>query len=186
MRDSLALLMKSVGFNHETYADAQEFLDHYDPKTPACLLLDIRMPGASGLELQKKLIEMKQELPIIFITSHGDVPMAVEAMKKGAADFFQKPFRDQALLDRINQIFEQTHSHQQKLAESREVRERMETLTAREQEIINLVVEGLGNKVIAAELGISSRTVELHRAHVMQKMNASSLAHLVQMVLSLE
>lgn len=186
MRDSLALLMKSVGFNHETYADAQEFLDHYDPVTPACLLLDIRMPGASGLELQKKLIDMKQELPIIFITSHGDVPMAVEAMKKGAADFFQKPFRDQALLDRINQIFEQTHSHQQKLAESREVRERMETLTAREQEIINLVVEGLGNKVIAAELGISSRTVELHRAHVMQKMNASSLAHLVQMVLSLE
>lgn len=186
MRDSLALLMKSVGFNHETYADAQEFLDNYDPVAPACLLLDIRMPGASGLELQKKLIDMKQELPIIFITSHGDVPMAVEAMKKGAADFFQKPFRDQALLDRINQIFEETHYHQKKLAESRGVRERMETLTAREQEIINLVVEGLGNKVIAAELGISSRTVELHRAHVMQKMKASSLAHLVQMVLSLE
>jgi len=186
MRDSLGLLMTSVDFNHQTYACAADFLDAYDATSSGCLLLDIRMPGFSGLELQTKLKEMNCELPIIFITGHGDVPMAVDAMKKGAADFFQKPFRDQELLDRIGQVLEQTHCQQQKQAERQQVLSRSVKLTAREREIMDLVVEGVGNKVIAADLGISQRTVELHRAHVMQKMNAGSLPQLVQMAISLQ
>lgn len=183
MRDSLGMLMKSVGFNYEVYESAQEFLDSCSKDASGCLVLDIRMPGMSGLELQTKLHAMKLDIPIIFITGHGDVPMAVEAMKKGAFDFFQKPFRDQALLDRISQTLEQTRQLQQKHEERQQILKRLETLTSREHEIMNLVVEGVGNKVIATDLGISQRTVELHRAHVMQKMQANSLAHLVQMVL---
>lgn len=185
MRDSLGLLMKSVGFNHKTYACAHDFLDTCDTVLSGCLLLDIRMPGLSGLELQDKLKEINCELPIIFITGHGDVPMAVDAMKKGGADFFQKPFRDQELLDRISQVLEQTHSYQQKQAERQHVRTCSATLTTREREVMDLVVEGVGNKVIAADLGISQRTVELHRAHVMHKMSARSLPQLVQMAILL-
>jgi FixJ family two-component response regulator len=140
----------------------------------------------SGLDLQQKLQEMDAELPILFITGHGDVPMAVEAMKKGAVDFFQKPFRDQALLDRISQVMTQLNDNQKKQAERQQIRSRLERLTTRENEILNLVVQGVGNKVIAADLGISQRTVELHRAHVMQKMQADSLAQLVQMVMLTE
>lgn len=183
MRDSLGMLMKSVGFNYEVYESAQAFLDSCSKDASGCLVLDIRMPGMSGLELQTKLQTMKLDIPIIFITGHGDVPMAVEAMKKGAFDFFQKPFRDQALLDRISQTLEQTRQLQQKHEERQQILKRLETLTSREHEIMNLVVEGVGNKVIATDLGISQRTVELHRAHVMQKMQANSLAHLVQMAL---
>lgn len=184
MRDSLGMLMRSVGFEYECYDNAQSFLDSLQKDRPGCLVLDIRMPGMSGLELQKKLQEMKFELPILFITGHGDVPMAVEAMKRGAVDFFQKPFRDQALLDRISQILGQMDDQQQKHQQQQQIEERLDKLTAREHEVMALVVAGVGNKVIAADLGISQRTVELHRAHVMQKMQASSLAQLVQMVLS--
>lgn len=186
MRDSLGLLMRSVGINYETYSNAQSFLENYEESRSGCLLLDIRMPGMSGLDLQQKLQEMDAELPILFITGHGDVPMAVEAMKKGAVDFFQKPFRDQALLDRISQVMAQLNDNQKKQAERQQIRSRLERLTARENEILNLVVQGVGNKVIAADLGISQRTVELHRAHVMQKMQADSLAQLVQMVMLTE
>jgi len=186
IRDSLGLLMKSVGFDYETYANAQDFLDNCDTERTGCLLLDVRMPGISGLELQTKLKEMELDLPILFITGHGDVPMAVEAMKKGAVDFFQKPFRDQALLDRIGQVLDQAQCEQQKQLERQQVSNRLETLTIREREIMALVVEGVGNKVIAADLDISQRTVELHRAHVMQKMHANSLAQLVQMALLLQ
>ncbi|MEZ5524027.1 MAG: response regulator transcription factor [Pseudomonadales bacterium] len=186
MRDSLGLLMRSVGINYETYSNAQSFLENYEESRSGCLLLDIRMPGMSGLDLQQKLQEMDAELPILFITGHGDVPMAVEAMKKGAVDFFQKPFRDQALLDRISQVMTQLNDNQKKQAERQQIRSRLERLTARENEILNLVVQGVGNKVIAADLGISQRTVELHRAHVMQKMQADSLAQLVQMVMLTE
>lgn len=183
IRDSLGMLMKSVGYQYEEFADAQSFLDSCSKDRNGCLVLDIRMPGMSGLDLQTKLQEMKIDLPIVFITGHGDVPMAVEAMKRGAVDFFQKPFRDQALLDCIGQVMSRLNENRDKQAELKQVRERLEQLTAREKEVMALVVEGLGNKVIARKLGISQRTVELHRAHVMQKMQADSLAQLVQMAL---
>jgi len=186
IRDSLCMLMKSVGFKHEAYHNAQQFLDNYDVENPGCLLLDIRMPGISGLELQTKMKEMSLDLPIIFITGHGDVTMAVEAMKKGAVDFFQKPFRDQELLDRIDQIFEKTQCKQHERVEHQQALSRLETLTTREHEVMTLVIAGSGNKKIAAELGISQRTVEIHRAHVMQKMHAHSVAQLVKMCFILE
>lgn len=186
MRDSLGLLMKSVGFDYEAYSNAQEFLDKYEAGRSGCLLLDVRMPGISGLELQTKLKAMSRHLPILFITGHGDVQMAVEAMKMGAVDFFQKPFRDQKLLDRIGQILEQEEYEQQKRLEYQQVSSRLDTLTAREREIMDLVADGVGNKVIAGNLNISQRTVELHRAHIMQKMQANSLAQLVQMAFILK
>ncbi len=186
MRDSLGLLMKSVGFDYEVYSNAQEFLDKYETGRSGCLLLDVRMPGISGLELQTKLKAMSRHLPILFITGHGDVQMAVEAMKMGAVDFFQKPFRDQKLLDRIGQILEQEEYEQQKRLEYQQVSSRLDTLTAREREIMDLVANGVGNKVIAGNLNISQRTVELHRAHIMQKMQANSLAQLVQMAFILK
>lgn len=186
MRDSLGLLMKSVGFDYETYSSAQEFLDKYEADRSGCLLLDVRMPGISGLELQTKLKAMSRHLPILFITGHGDVQMAVEAMKMGAVDFFQKPFRDQKLLDRIGQVLEQEEHEQQKRLEYQQVSSRLDTLTAREREIMDLVADGVGNKVIAGNLNISQRTVELHRAHIMQKMQANSLAQLVQMAFILK
>ena len=183
VRDSLGFLMKSVGLIARTYATAQEFLDSYDMDNPGCLVLDIRMPGMSGLELQEKLNERHAILPTIFITGHGDVPMAVEAMQSGAVDFIQKPFRDQDLLDRINQALDQDAKNRSMLLERHEIVKRMETLTQREQEVMELVAEGKANKVIAGDLGVSQRTVEIHRARVMEKMQASSLAHLVRMVM---
>jgi len=186
MRDSLGMLMRSVGFDYEVFADAQSFLDNYKDDRSGCLVLDIRMPGMSGLDLQQTLKDMKLDIPILFITGHGDIPMAVEAMKRGAVDFFQKPFRDQALLDRIGQVLTKADADREKLVESQEIRLRLEKLTAREREVMSLIVEGLGNKVVAANLGISQRTVELHRAHVMQKMQAMSLAQLVQMAMVAE
>lgn len=183
VRDSLGFLMKSVGLPAETYGTGQEFLDAYDMDRPGCLVLDIRMPGMSGLELQEKLNERHAILPIIFITGHGDVPMAVEAMQSGAADFIQKPFRDQDLLDRINQALEQDARNRSMLLERHEIVKRMGALTQREQEVMALVAEGKANKVIAGDLGVSQRTVEIHRARVMEKMHANSLAHLVRMVM---
>jgi len=180
IRDSLGLLMKSVDFKHEIYHNAQAFLDNYDSKRTGCLLLDIRMPGISGLELHAKLKEMSLDLPIIFLTGHGDVPMAVDAMKEGAIDFFQKPFRDQELLNRVGQVLNQAQYKQQQQVERQQMLNRLESLTTREREIMGLIIEGNGNKVIAADLGISQRTVELHRARIMQKMNVNSLAQLVK------
>ena len=164
-------------------APAQEFLDAYSEDRAGCLVLDIRMPGMSGLELQQKLNEKHSILPIIFITGHGDVPMAVEAMQAGAVDFIQKPFRDQDLIDRINQALEKDSSNRAALGERNDIRRRLETLTPREREVLDLVVHGKANKVIAGDLKLSQRTVEIHRARVMEKMQASSLAHLVRMVL---
>ncbi|AMN45645.1 histidine kinase [Steroidobacter denitrificans] len=183
VRDALKLLLRSVGQAVETYASAQEFLDSYGMDRPGCLVLDIRMPGISGLELQQKLNEKHSILPIIFITGHGDVPMAVEAMQAGAVDFIQKPFRDQDLIDRINQALEKDSSNRAALGERNDIRRRLETLTPREHEVLELVVRGKANKVIAGDLKLSQRTVEIHRARVMEKMQASSLAHLVRMVL---
>ncbi len=183
MRDALKLLLRSVGQSVETYGAGQEFLEAYSEDRPGCLVLDIRMPGMSGLELQQKLNEKHSILPIIFITGHGDVPMAVEAMQAGAVDFIQKPFRDQDLIDRINQALEKDTSNRAALGERNDIRRRLETLTPREREVLDLVVHGKANKVIAGDLKLSQRTVEIHRARVMEKMQASSLAHLVRMVL---
>jgi two-component system, LuxR family, response regulator FixJ len=183
VRDALKLLLRSVGQAVETYGSAQEFLDAYSEDRAGCLVLDIRMPGMSGLELQQKLNERHSILPIIFITGHGDVPMAVEAMQAGAVDFIQKPFRDQDLIDRINQALEKDNSNRAALGERNDIRKRLETLTPREREVLDLVVHGKANKVIAGDLKLSQRTVEIHRARVMEKMQASSLAHLVRMVL---
>lgn len=185
VRDSLKMLMRSVGLNAETFSGAAEFLEAYDPDRPGCLVLDIRMPGMSGMELQEKLNEIHAILPIIFITGHGDVPMAVKAIQYGAADFIQKPFRDQDLLDRINKAIEQDASNRAQLLETRDIEERLSNLTPREKEVLELIVDGRPNKVIAADLEVSQRTVEIHRARVMDKMRASSLAHLVRMVMRL-
>jgi two-component system response regulator FixJ len=186
VRTSLRLLLKSVGLPVETFGSAQEFLDAFDADRAGCLVLDIRMPGMSGLELQQKLNEMHAIIPIVFITGHGDVPMAVEAMQHGAVDFIQKPFRDQDLIDRINQALERDKENRAGLKERDAIRRRMEQLTPREREVLDLVTQGKANKVIAGDLNVSQRTVEIHRARVMEKMGASSLAHLVRMVIEAE
>jgi two-component system, LuxR family, response regulator FixJ len=186
VRTSLRLLLKSVGLPVETFGSAQEFLDAFDADRAGCLVLDIRMPGMSGLELQQKLNEIHAITPIVFITGHGDVPMAVEAMQHGAVDFIQKPFRDQDLIDRINQALERDKDNRAGLKERDAIRRRMEQLTPREREVLDLVTQGKANKVIAGDLNVSQRTVEIHRARVMEKMGASSLAHLVRMVIEAE
>jgi FixJ family two-component response regulator len=183
VRESLEFLMKSVVQPAKSFASAQEFLDAYDADKPGCLLLDIRMPGMSGLELQEKLNEMHAVIPVIFITGHGDVPMAVKAVKTGAADFIQKPFRDQELIDRIKEVLEDDAENRADRLERSEVIKRMETLTERETEVMEQVVAGKANKVVAIDLNVSQRTVEIHRANVMEKMKAKSLAQLVRLVM---
>jgi FixJ family two-component response regulator len=183
MRQAVTLLLRTVGYQPVPFARPSEFLAKFDANLPGCLVLDIRMPGMSGLELQQKLNEKHSILPIIFITGHGDVPMAVEAMQAGAVDFIQKPFRDQDLIDRINQALEKDNNNRAALGERNDIRRRLDTLTPREREVLDLVVHGKANKVIAGDLKLSQRTVEIHRARVMEKMQASSLAHLVRMVL---
>jgi FixJ family two-component response regulator len=183
VRDALKFLMRSVGHPVETFVSALDFLEAYRDDRPGCLVLDVRMPGMSGLELLEKLVERRAIIPIIFITGHGDVPMAVEAMQAGAMDFIQKPFRDQDLLDRINQALEKNAAMRTLLGEKNKIRERLATLTPREREVMDLVVLGKANKFIAGDLDLSQRTVEIHRARVMEKMQAASLAHLVRMVI---
>jgi len=184
VRTSLKLLLRSVGLPVETFSSAQEFLDRFDADRPGCLVLDIRMPGMSGLELQEHLNAMHAMIPVVFITGHGDVPMAVEAMQHGAVDFIQKPFRDQDLIDRINQALEKDRENRAGLHERDNIRTRIADLTPREREVLDLVSAGKANKVIASDLDVSQRTVEIHRARVMEKMGASSLAHLVRMVIA--
>jgi two-component system, LuxR family, response regulator FixJ len=186
VRSSLRLLLKSVGFSVALFASAQEFLAAYQTEHPGCLVLDIRMPGMSGLDLQRHLSLRGAIIPIVFITGHGDVPMAVDAMQHGAFDFLQKPFRDQDLIDRVQRAFEKDAGSRRALAEVGRIRERFESLTEREREVLALVTSGKANKVVAAELDVSPRTVEIHRARVMEKMEAPSLAALVRMVLELE
>jgi RNA polymerase sigma factor (sigma-70 family) len=181
--DSLRFLLMSVGLDAETYSSAYEFLEAYDPDKPGCLVLDVRMPGMSGLELQQELVSRGSPLPIIFLTAHADVPMAVTAVKRGAADFLQKPFRDQQLIDKIQHAIDENARLREELADHRQIAARIASLTPREREIMALVVEGKANKAIANELGVSQRTVEIHRARVMEKMQAASLAQLVQMAM---
>jgi FixJ family two-component response regulator len=182
VRDSLGMLFQSIGLEHEAYPSALDFLQQYDPTRHACLVADIRMPGLSGLELQQRLNEQQADIPVIFITGHGDVPMAVAAMKSGAADFIQKPFRDQDLIDRINKALERDRDRRKSRAEQDEIRARIALLTPREKEVMQRVVRGQANKVIAMDLGVSQRTVELHRARVMRKLKMRSLAELVHAV----
>ncbi len=185
VRRALGTLMESVGYAHTAYASAVEFLKHYDPVQPGCLILDIRMPEMSGLELQQELNRRGLQIPVIFVTGHGDVPMAVDAMKKGAFDFVQKPFRDQDLLDRVNRALQADAGARHESAGKDEVLRRWGTLTPREKEVMALIVEGKANKVIAMDLNLSERTVEIHRARVMEKMKARSVAQLVKMSLML-
>jgi two-component system, LuxR family, response regulator FixJ len=182
IRDSLGLLLRSVGLACEVYASALDFLAAYDPSRHSCVIADIRMPGLSGLELQQRLNEQRAEVPVIFITGHGDVPMAVNAMKSGASDFIQKPFRDQDLIDRIHKALAKDSERRASRAQEDVIRERLSALTPRETEVMRRVVRGQANKVIALDLGVSQRTVELHRARVMRKLKMRSLAELVSTV----
>jgi len=184
IRHAMELLMRSVGLQFEIFHSADDFLVGHSNDRAGCLVLDIRMPGLGGLELQEKLLENGSSLPVIFITGHGDVPMAVEAMQKGAVDFIQKPFRDQELLDRIAEALKTDEKRRSARDEKAEVSARIEKLTNRERQVLDLVVTGKPNKVIAYELGVSQRTVEIHRARVMEKMEAKSLADLVRMHLA--
>lgn len=185
IRRAMELLMRSVGLDYEIFHSGDDFLASHSDDRAGCLVLDIRMPGLGGLELQDRLNELGSTLPIIFITGHGDVPMAVEAMQKGAVDFIQKPFRDQELLDRIGAALKTDQERRSEREERSAVQSRVEKLTNREREVMDLVVTGKPNKVIAYDLGVSQRTVEIHRARVMEKMEARSLAELVRMQMAI-
>ncbi len=184
--DSLTLLLKSVKLRAQAFRSAAEFLEHYDPGQHACLVADIRMPGMSGLELQAALKRLGAPIPLIFVTAYGDVPMAVEAMKSGALDFIEKPFRDQDLLDRVNQALARDRKRRAEEERVASIRKRLSSLTPRETEVMQCVIQGDSNKLIAARLGVSRRTVEIHRANVMQKMSTRSVAMLVRAVQSVE
>jgi FixJ family two-component response regulator len=186
VRDSLCLLLKSLGLAAVAFGSAAEFLAAYDPDQPGCAVLDVRMPGMSGLELQHELNRRGTIIPVIFITGHGDVPMAVEAMRHGAFEFLQKPFRDQAFIDCIQRAVARDAENRAQLGEREQILARLRTLTSREEQVLGLVMQGKANKVVAADLGISQRTVEVHRAHLMEKMGASSLAQLVRMRMTVD
>jgi FixJ family two-component response regulator len=183
VRSSLRMLFRSIGLPVQVYASAQDFLPQYSLDQPGCLVVDVRMPGLSGLELQHELNLRGATIPVVFITGHGDIAMAVEAMQHGAFDFLAKPFRDQDLIDRVQRAMQQDAAHRLEFGNCARIRERLESLTPREREVLALVTSGKANKVMAAELGVSQRTIEIHRARVMEKMQANSLAQLVRMSL---
>lgn len=181
IRDSIALLMRSIGLRSKGYADAQAFLAAYRPEEVGCVVLDVRMPRMSGLELQQALNRRGWTLPVIIVTGHGDVRMAVEAMREGALDFLQKPFNDDELIRRVQKALEHDTRHRQQSGDREGLLQRLASLTPREREVAQRIVAGQANKVIALELQLSERTVELHRARVMQKMGARGVAQLVQL-----
>ncbi|MCJ7630420.1 MAG: response regulator transcription factor [Longimicrobiales bacterium] len=184
--DAVQLLLQSVGLPSRGFSSAGEFLEEFDSDCPGCLILDLRMPGMGGRELQKRLLEMGATLPIIFVTAHGDVPTAVDAVKDGAVDFIQKPFPDQKLLDKVNQALQLDALRKKEREERRAVEARLQTLTPREREVMALVASGKLNKTVARQMGISQRTVEIHRSRVMEKMQATSVPDLVLMILRLD
>lgn len=186
MREAIMTLIETVGLNGHMYASGQEFLQHAPPDGPSCLVLDVRLPGLSGLNLQRELAMRGMDIPIIFITGHGDIPMSVQAMKAGAVEFLTKPFRDQDLLDAIAQALERDRAARRQRADMTALRQRYDTLTAREREVMRLTVAGLLNKQIASELGTSEKTVNIQRGRMMQKMQADSIAALVRIAEKLD
>jgi len=181
MRQAIQDLVESVGLRAEAFATGEEFLEKPRTADPSCLVLDVRLPQMSGLEFQQKLTELGVRIPIIFITAHGDIPMSVRALKSGAVEFLTKPFRDQDLLDAIQQALQRDRAAREQLADINELQERYRALTAREREVMALVISGMLNKHIAAKIGASEATVKIHRGHLMEKMQADSLIELVRM-----
>ena len=186
VRKALQLLLQSVGLNVNTFSSAQEYLDQFDVKQPGCLIVDVRMPGMSGLELQQQLSQEKIHPPIIIVTGHGDIAMAVKAVQAGAVDFIEKPFNNQNMLDVVHRAIEVDSQNRGVASTQIEVEEKYQSLTPREKEVMKKVVEGLRNKVIALELNVTQSTVEAHRAKVMEKMKADSLSNLMRMAIALE
>lgn len=181
MRDAISRLLNAVGLTVQTFASARAFLNRRLPDVPGCVVLDVRLPGLSGLDLQREMVERGIHIPVIFITGHGDIPMSVQAMKAGAVEFLTKPFRDQDLLDAVRSGIQLDRQGRKERAELAELRDGLRQLTPREREVMSLVVAGLLNKQIALRLGTSEKTIKIHRSHVMQKMRADSLADLVRM-----
>jgi len=181
IRDGLRSLIKSVGLHVETFGSSREFMQRKPSDAPACLVLDVRLPGLSGLDLQRELNESNIQIPIIFMTGHGDIPMSVRAMKNGALEFLTKPVRGQDLLDAVQQAIARDRAARRERAEMADLRTRFDSLTPREREVLDFIVAGLLNKQIAGELNIGEVTIKTHRAHIMQKTQAESLAHLVRM-----
>ena len=181
MRGAMKRLLEAVGYRVETYGAGQDFLKSELPDAPACVVLDVRLPGSSGLELQREMASKGINIPVIFVTGHGDIPMSVQAMKAGAVEFLTKPFRDQDLLDAISQAVKRDRAARRQRDNLAEMRKNLDSLTPRELEVMTMVVAGMLNKQIASDLGISEKTIKVHRANVMHKMQAGSLAELVRM-----